>query len=77
MENWKRAFLPVLVVVCILGWTPSFINAATDPSDGESSLSHLPLFDGFYISGVLLLLFRFKRFACANLYLNLHFFVAF
>ncbi|KAJ4717682.1 Strubbelig-receptor family protein [Melia azedarach] len=36
VENWKRAFLPVLVVVCILGWTPSFINAATDPSDASA-----------------------------------------
>ncbi|KAK3220652.1 hypothetical protein Dsin_014622 [Dipteronia sinensis] len=33
VEDWRSVFVLVLLTVCILGWKPSCINGATDPSD--------------------------------------------
>ncbi|KAK4839652.1 hypothetical protein QYF36_023714 [Acer negundo] len=36
VENWRSVFVLVLLTVYILGWKPSCINGATDPSDANA-----------------------------------------
>ncbi|KAK4837374.1 hypothetical protein QYF36_004982 [Acer negundo] len=48
VENWSSVFVLVLLTVYILGWKPSCINGATDPSDVETLGMNLKVYFGVF-----------------------------